>query len=136
MGLTRQEKARREERIVEELDRPDVALTMGSLPRIELPEVRKLTELFAEMRPIEDLLFPDRQSGEYFCTAQGYGQWNVRPTPAVKAVIDRMQQGVGLFFKIVMRDSGTALVTAVYDQIIGGRWLAIIDGAKVRTAAR
>ena len=137
MGLTKQEKARREARIVEETERDtDIPPTMGQLQSVELPKVRTLPELFLEMRQIADLSKLDRRPGEYFCSANPVGHWYVVPTPAVKGVIDKMHQGVGLHFKIVMRDSGTALVTACYDQIIGGRWLAIIDGAKVRTASK
>lgn len=129
MGLTRQEKARRETKIAAEIS--------GSSSPVELPEVRKLSELFSEMRPIKDLLFPDRKLGEYFCSTRGVGAyWNVTPTSVVAKILDGMMKDVGMSFQIVIRESGTALVTARYDQIIGGRWLAIIDAAKIRTVLR
>ena len=88
------------------------------------------------MRPIEDLSkTTDRKPGEYFCSARSVkGWWNVRPSAAVRQIIDHMSKELGLAFEIVVRDTGTALVTISYNQIIGGRWVAIIDAAKVHTA--
>ena len=104
---------------------------------VELPEARQLSELFDEMRPIEDLLNPERREGEYFLSASEVrSYWNVRPSAAVSKIIDGMMKDVGLHFKVVIRDTGTALITATYDQIIGGRWIAIIDSAKMRTPSR
>ncbi|KKL75771.1 hypothetical protein LCGC14_2051540 [marine sediment metagenome] len=140
MGLTRKEKARREAAIVKETARDtDIPATMGGLREIELPEVRTLPELFSEMRPrpIRDLARPERRPGEYFCSSYVTdAYWNVVPSPAVQKILDQMQQRLGLSFDIVMRRSGTALICVKYDRIIGGRWLAIIDGAKVRTASK
>jgi hypothetical protein len=129
MGLTKEQKARREARILRELEKP-------AKPVI-LTEARELLELFDEMRPIEDLLDQKREPGEYLCSArEAEGYWNVRPSAALRRIIDGMMKDVGLHFEIVIRDSDTALITATYDQILGSRWIAIIDAAKVRTACR
>jgi hypothetical protein len=42
-----------------------------------------------------------------------------------------MLDGLPFSYKIVVRNSGTALVMAEYVQIIGSRWLAIVDAAQV-----
>lgn len=139
MGLTRQEKEKREAAIVKEIARDpgDIPATMGGLRKIELPEVRTLPELFSEMRVIKDLCATLCDPGEYFCSSRATGAyWNVVPSLDVLKILNGMQKGLGLSFNIVMRNTGTALICANYDQIIGGRWLAIIDGAKVRTASK
>ncbi len=137
MGLTKAQKAEREAQIVKETtQRTDIPVSMGRMKSIELPKVRKLTELFSEMRPTDISKGVQRPNGMYFCSAQGLGHWYVAPSLAVSKVLKTMSPELGIHFKIVMRDSGTALVTADYDRIIGGRWLAVVDGAKVRTACK
>lgn len=36
-----------------------------------------------------------------------------------------------IYFELIRRDDGTALVTAQYNVIIGSRWLAVIDAATI-----
>lgn len=137
MGLTKAQKAEREAQIVKETtQRTDIPIGMGRMKNIELPDVRKLTELFSEMRPADVSKGVQRPDGMFFCSAQGLGHWYVTPSLAVGKVLKTMSRELGIHFKIIMRDSGTALITATYDRIIGGRWLAVIDGAKVRTACK
>ena len=137
MGLTTQERERREARRRAEVEPKVAPRHMGQLKRIELPDVQELSELFAEMRVADlDPAGIRREPGELFCSARPLASWYVVPTPLLDSALKDMSKELGISLRIVMRDSGTALITANYDRILGGRWIAVVDGAKVRTAAR
>jgi hypothetical protein len=62
------------------------------------------------------------------------GSMHVRPKPEVIEFIRRHMIQVDydhIFFNIVIRDDGTALITVSYNQILGSYWLALVDIATV-----
>jgi hypothetical protein len=101
---------------------------------VMLPEVRRLDELFEEVRPVEDVLRHRRPEGFSYCGVGGpyHRSLDVRPRPELAEMLDgTMLDGLPFSYKIVVRSSGTALVMAEYVQIIGSRWLAVVDAAQV-----
>jgi len=122
------------------------------MKNLSFPEITCFQELFPEHRPHKSgrvywpqvFLRPEQRSknrdegriGEY-CAITGRGTYeslSVRPTPAVVEQI-RKDAVVGdagpIFFKIIRRDDGSALVTWSYNSILGGRWLAVIDAKTI-----
>jgi len=99
-----------------------------------LPEVRRLDELFEEVRPVEDVMRHKRPEGFAYCGVGSpyHRSLDVKPRPELAEMLDGMMlDGLPFSYKIVVRSSGTALVMAEYTQIIGSRWLAIVDAAQV-----
>jgi hypothetical protein len=58
-----------------------------------------------------------------------YRFFAVHPRRNVREVLDSMLtiSGDTIGFQLIERTDGTALVTAYYNQILGSRWLAIVD---------
>lgn len=58
-----------------------------------------------------------------------YRFFEARPRRRVRETLETMLtiSGDTIGFKLIERTDGTALVTAYYNQIIGSRWLAIVD---------
>lgn len=105
----------------------------GASKSVELPEVRRLDELFEEIRPIEDVLDHKRPVGFSYCgVSPQHRSLDVKPRPELAEMLDGMMlDDLPFSYKIIIRKSGTALITAEYTQILGSRWLAIVDAAQV-----
>ena len=105
----------------------------GAAHPVVLPEVRRLDELFEEVRPIEDVLRHKRPAGFSYCGVRNPPRsLDVKPRPELAEMLDEMMlDGLPFSYRITVRESGTALITAEYTQIIGSRWLAIVDAAQV-----
>ena len=103
---------------------------------VEFPEARELSDLFEVCEPIDDLAHWEPKDGFTFCAAsEGVRAMQVKPTARTQKVLDSMLQDLRITFMITLRGSGTALITAEYTEIIGSRWLAIIDANRVLRVA-
>ena len=105
------------------------------------PDVNTLAELFEAMEPWEPT--PGKRGPRQpgigpYCQVTGHPSGHqslwVRPTSAVREAIKAhmldLGVGHGFFFKCVIRDDGSCLVTCDYEQILGSRWLALIPATE------
>ncbi len=125
--------------------------TLNERP-IAFPDVKTLAELFTEVKPgkgespvIEKM--PNWTNGKRNCYLTGWlsvsgeterRSFHVKPTEAVIACVrDSMLHGEydRIHFEAVVWDDGRALVLAQYNQIIGSRYLAVIDAASIPAEA-
>lgn len=125
--------------------------------RLLFPHVRKLSELFVRVEPIEDLArFSSRAVHTWevkdhwgrpagrallssFCSVS-HPRPSLNVTPKLE-VIEKLGRnmllvdGYVLNFEIVVRGDGTALVLCKYNRILGSRWLAIIPASEIPEAS-
>ena len=123
--------------------------------RVLRPDVRRLDELFSKVERIGDLhgyrsrpvhvwTVDDWRTGRRgggraelssFCAVHGRPySLDVEPRPELVGLISREMMicdDYRISFKVVVRSGGTALVCAEYNQITGGRWLAIVPASEV-----
>lgn len=111
------------------------------MKELAFPQKTRLAELFSAVHTGEP--FPDkcqfpgkRKPGiviQGWCSVRGKPpSLAVDCMPDVEAWIYQNMLQIDydkIYFTITVRDNGTALVCAQYNQIIGDRWLALIDAA-------
>ena len=114
-------------------------------PIYHVPGARTFDALFSAPTFGRDTLREGRRPGLRFCYVDARSApraddephvWfmDVRPAPAVAAVIQEMVSLIGdedVFVEITLREDGSALALAKYNRILGSRWLAEIDPASV-----
>ena len=117
--------------------RPELA----ELPRpVAFPYIRTFAELFP--------VLTDRRQAHAFGNSSEISNWVQIREPAKYShtramlpqwLIDWLQENMlavdhdSIYFQVIVRDDQHALVTAQYNQIIGSRWLALIDTNSVNT---
>ena len=106
---------------------------------VAFPEIRTFAELFP--------VLTDEKQSHPFCKSEVSnwihisGVYGYDSTRAVlpQWLIDWIQNNMlavdhdSIYFNVIVRDDQHALVTAQYNQIIGSRWLALIDANSVTT---
>ena len=115
------------------------------MSELRLPDVTHFDELFCDHRPEFEVgkkhwdpipvvsgakAKVSNVIGEYCLVDNPHQSFHVRPTQQVIDSIraDCVVHDAGpLYFKIVRRGGGKALVVWNYNSILGGRWLAEID---------
>ncbi len=130
---------------------------MYSHKPLAFPDAKKFSDLFEAVSPEKTLpggsieitdynirrgkIFKARIPVGPYCGvsgALGYHSLYVTPRPEV---LERLQQSTiasardSLTFKVVVRDDGTALITADNNLIIGGTWLALIPASEIPVTA-
>jgi hypothetical protein len=74
-----------------------------------------------------------------YCTVSGgeqYRSFSVKPQQRVMDYIGENMLDIAydsIYFTVTIRDDGSALLAAQYNQIIGSRWLAIVDASTIPT---
>lgn len=100
-----------------------------------LPDAKKLSDLFPHIEPYDagkkaGRWDTDGNRGLIFCNVSGGGKsFLVQPSAEVVKVVTNALKIVfdeNIYFTIVIRDNGTALITAQYNLIIGSRWLVVL----------
>jgi len=123
------------------------------MKELAFPEVKNLSDLFesAEVRKPsghsekikiwkgEDPHDPNAETYlTDYCQVRyvdgGFGSLRLKPRERVVEYIDNNMIKIAydtIHFEIVVYDDGTALVLVKYSQIIGSRWLAMVDASAV-----
>lgn len=106
--------------------------------RICFPEIKSFSELFSDVSYTKEYAPQVTQPGisTYFHVSRvekGYSHffWARPSERLVDWIVVNMMSSCGVHFEIIIHDDGLALVIAQYDQIIGGRWLAMVDASTI-----
>lgn len=116
---------------------------------IQFPHYHKLSDLFVRADLIPDLhKYKSHTVHTFtlinpvgfcwinsFCGSSGLGpNFDVQPTDEVIDAVERsmlLSDGYVLNFALAIRTGGTALLYTHYNQILGDRWIAILDASTI-----
>jgi len=111
--------------------------------QIAFPETTKLSELFDSftLRTATEHLQSVRTDGGHTVSKGGHisGRdglkcFHAEPTDAVLDYISNSMLNLdrdSLYFEVVIRNDGRALVVVKHNNIIGSRWLALLDASEL-----
>jgi hypothetical protein len=136
---------------VESRIRDGIRSAVASGKPVMFPKARSFVELFLDAHAIADLSpgryrpkavhrfgDPGREGTvSSFCSVSDGAALDVTPrSPVLLGIQAAMLPAYRIDFKVVVRPDGTALVAACYGEILGDRWLAIVDPQSVPGRAR
>lgn len=106
--------------------------------KIYFPAIKSFSELFSDVSYTKENAPRVTQPGinSYFQVSKvekGYSHsfWAKPSERLVDWIVFNMMSSCGVHFEIIIHDDGLALIIAEYEQIIGGRWLAMVDASTV-----
>lgn len=106
--------------------------------KICFPAIKSFPELFSDVSYTKENASRVTQPGigTYFQVTkagQGYSHsfWARPSERLVDWIVVNMLSSCGVHFEVIIHDDGLAVLIAQYDQIIGGRWLAMVDASTI-----
>ena len=105
---------------------------------IAFPNIRRFSDLFGEIEPKKDRPFADKAViSNWLHYSKPYRSEYREPRPIVLEYIRGNMLPVdydSIYFEVIDRGDNETLIVAKYNQIIGSRWLAIVDTDSVKAA--